>query len=159
MTPEALLDALPQLPPVALMRREWPVYAAINAAHLLGVALLLGAILPLDLRLLGVLRGPPLVVMGRFLSRTAAAGVLLAVAAGLLLFSVQPRDYLANPAFRIKLALLALALANVALIHRSRAWQAALAGAPVAPGLRAAAGLSALSWLAVLGAGRVIGFL
>lgn len=159
MTPDALLDALPNLPGVALMRREWPVYAAVNAAHLLGIALLLGAILPLDLRLAGVLRGPPLPVMGRFLSRSAAVGVALAVATGLLLFAVQPRDYLANPAFRIKLPLLLLALVNVALIHRASAWRAALRGEAVAPGLRAAAAVSAASWLAVLAAGRLIGFL
>lgn len=159
MTPEALLDALPDLPFVALMRRAWPVYAAVNAAHLLGIALTLGAILPLDLRLIGVLRAPPLPVIGGFLSRTAAAGVALALLTGLLLFSVQPRDYLANPAFRIKLPLLAVALTNVALIHRGSAWGAVLRGEPVAPALRAAAAVSALSWIAVLGAGRVIGFL
>lgn len=158
MTDGALLDALPHLPGVALMRREWPVYAAVNAAHLLGIALLLGAVVPLDLRLTGLLRAPPLPVIGRFLSRSAAVGLALAAATGLLLFCVQPRDYLANPAFRVKLPLLALALVNIALIHRGRAWGAALAGAPVAAGLRTAAAVSALSWVAVLVAGRVIGF-
>lgn len=159
MTPDALLDALPTMPGVALMRRAWPVYAVVNAMHLLGIALVLGAILPLDLRLMGVLRAPPLPVLGRFLSRTAAVGLLLAVATGLLLFCVQPRDYLANPAFGIKLLLLALALANIALIHRRPAWGEALAGRPVALSLRVLAGVSALSWLAAMGAGRMIGFL
>lgn len=35
-------------------------YMVVNAAHILGIGLLLGAILPLDLRILGVLCGPPL---------------------------------------------------------------------------------------------------
>jgi hypothetical protein len=141
------------------LRGSGTAYLVVNAAHVLGIALLLGAILPLDARLIGAFRTVPLPVIGPFLSRTAGAGLLLAVATGLALFSVNPPEYLTNPAFRWKLALIAVAVLNLALLHQSGAFRRALAGQPVAPGLRAAAVVSALTWLGALLAGRWIGFL
>jgi hypothetical protein len=73
----------------------------------LGVGLLIGGILPLDLRLAGLLRGVPLAAIGPFLSRSAAIGLGLAIVTGLWLFTVKPREYLANDAFLWKMALLA----------------------------------------------------
>ena len=61
-------------------------YAAVNALHIFGIALLVGAIVPLDLRLLGLWRSVELAPLYRMLSRIAAAGLLLAIASGALLF-------------------------------------------------------------------------
>ena len=84
--------------------------------------------------------------------RCAAAGLGLALLTGAWLFSVKPDEYLANTAFRWKLVLLAFALVNVGLQHRSpefmlRSWA-----------VRVRAGLSLCLWLSVLVAGRWIGF-
>jgi len=133
-------------------------YLFVNATHVLGIALLLGSILVLDLKLLGGLRGVPLAVIGPLNARVAAWGVGLALATGVWLFTVQPREYLGNPAFLIKLGLIALALANVGVQHANPAYARALAGAPVSAGVRASAAASVLLWLAVLVAGRWIGF-
>ena len=136
----------------ALRRSRW-TYPAVNTAHVLGIALLVGAAVPMDLRLAGIWRadiglGPVL----RLLRPMAATGAGLALVTGALLFSVQATDYAALPLFRLKLALIALALAN-ALIVGPR-----LAGAP--PALRVAAGLVSLAlWLMVLVCGRLIGYL
>ncbi|MGH8430093.1 MAG: DUF6644 family protein, partial [Solimonas sp.] len=142
-----------------LLQRSGTAYLFTNAAHIVGVALLLGGILPLDLRLIGFFRGVPLAVIGPFLSRSAATGVVLAIATGLWLFTVKPNEYLHNEAFLWKMALLLLALANVGLQHRNRHFRLALASGALHPGVRLVAGCSAILWLSVLVAGRWIGFI
>lgn len=156
---QALAELLAALPFAGPLRRSATLYALVSAAHILGIGLILGAILPLDLRLMGVLRGPSLVVIGPFLSHVAAAGVALAVLTGLALISVRAGEYLANPALRIKALLLALALVNVAVVHLRPGWRRAIAGGPVPAGLRLGGAISFLCWLGVLVAGRMIGFL
>lgn len=156
---ETLAGLLGALPFAALLRGSVLAYALVNATHILGIALLLGAILPLDLRLIGVIGGPALSELAPFLSRVAACGLAIAVLSGILLISVSPTDYLANPAFRWKVALIAAAMVNVALVHRNPAWQVVQASGRVAPSLRRGAAVSAALWLCVLVAGRMIGFL
>ena len=141
------------------LQRSFLAYMVVNATHILGIGLLIGAILPLDLRLAGLFRQVPLPVIGPFLARSAAVGVGLAILTGLWLFTVRPADYLANPAFLWKLGLLALALGNVALQHCSEDYRHALAGGVPSGQVRLLAGISALLWIAVLLAGRWIGFL
>lgn len=143
---------------VAWLRASGTAYLLVNAAHILGIALLVGAILPLDLRLLGLFRGVPLAVIGPFLSRAAAWGLGLAMATGFLLFTVRPGHYLDNPAFLIKLALLGLALATIALQHANPRLHEAFSGGAIHRSVRAFAGVSLLSWLMVVVAGRWIGF-
>lgn len=141
-----------------MLRTSGNLYMVLNAMHILAIGLLVGAILPLDLRILGVLRGPPLQIVGPFLSRMAAIGLGLAMLTGFCLWSVDAAEYLGNAAFRWKLFLLALALGNIRLQH-GLAWrQLVVTGVPGATA-RLLAGVSALVWVAVLLAGRWIGFL
>jgi len=156
---DALLEAIGNWPGAVVLRDSGTAYLFVNAAHILGIGLVLGAILPLDLRLLGLFRQAPLPVLGPFLSRAAAVGVALAILTGLWLFSVNVPDYVGNPAFLAKLALLALALGNVALQHGPGGFGAAVASGTVPPLARLLAALSAVLWLSVLVAGRWIGFL
>ncbi|MCZ8088723.1 MAG: DUF2214 domain-containing protein, partial [Rhodobacteraceae bacterium] len=131
----------------------------VNATHILGLALLIGSILPLDLRLAGAFSRTPLPVIAPLLRGTALVGLTLAVLTGFALFTANPVEYAGNPAFRIKLALFAAALVNAALVTRGQAWAQVLSGASPPPALRLMAMLSALLWLGVLLAGRWIGFL
>ena len=148
-----MLEALGSWPGAVWLQQSWTAYLLVNAAHILGIGLLLGSILPLDLRLLGFFRRFPIEVLGPFLSRTAAIGLGVALVTGLWLFSVKPDEYLANDAFRWKAALLALALANIAFQRTvTRRWS-------LVPATRVAAALSLTLWLGVLVAGRWIGFL
>lgn len=153
-----LLEALGHWPGALWLQRSGTAYLFVNAAHILGIGLLVGAILPLDLRLAGLIRGAPLVALAPFLTRTAGIGLALALLTGLWLFTVKPLEYAANPAFLWKLALLVLALANVALQHRGAALAQAVAGERVPGRVRASALASFSLWLAVLLAGRWIGF-
>lgn len=152
------LSLIHDWPGAALMRRSAVAYAAVNAAHILGMGLLVGAALPMDLRLLGAFRRVPMAVVVPFLARLAGAGLVLAVVTGAMLWSVSPAGYLDNPAFRVKLALLAGALAMVAIQHANPAFRAVADGTAPALSVRVAAALSAVLWLAIIGAGRWIGF-
>jgi hypothetical protein len=145
-------------PGAVLLRDSGTAYLLVNAGHILGVGLLVGAILPLDLRLLGFFPHVPLAVIVPFLSRAAAVGAVLAIASGLWLFSVKPAEYITNAAFLWKVALLVIALANVAVQHGNRHFAAALVDGELRPTVRLAALCSILFWLLVLIAGRWIGF-
>ncbi|MFB2550930.1 DUF2214 domain-containing protein [Ensifer soli] len=153
------LDALAASEPARLLRASATAYLVINAAHILSIGLIVGAILPLDLRLAGALRAVPLRVIAPFLSRVAATGVACAVVTGLALFSVRPAEYASNSAFLAKIGLAALGLANAAAIRFGGDWSRVLAGGPVSVRLRIHAILSLVVWVAAVLAGRWIGFL
>ncbi|MDF3854209.1 hypothetical protein BDE18_3846 [Paracoccus pantotrophus] len=143
----------------AALRRSGHLYMVVNATHILGVALLLGAIVPLDLRLVGIVRGGALRVLAPFLSRAAGMGLAITLATGPVLWSVAARDYLANAAFRWKIALIALGLLVVALQHAGKGWRQAVETGTPGLDARILAALSLAIWLSVLLAGRWIGFL
>lgn len=145
-----LLAALETTPLAAHLRISRWTYPLVNAGHIAGIALLLGAVVPMDLRALRIVRGPELGEVIGFLRPFAVAGLLLATGCGLLLFSVQANDYAGNLWFRVKMALLAAALLNAALHLRF--------GRLPATRQRRAAALSLLLWPLVLLSGRLIAF-
>lgn len=153
------LEQLETLPPALWLRRSGVLYLLVNAAHIGAIGLLIGSIVPLDLRLLGVLKPGPLAVLAPVLARTAAIGLGLAVLTGAMLFSVRPLEYLQNPAFVVKMGLLFAGAVNAWMVHRGSAWAAVVDGCRPAGALKAQAGASLLLWLACLVAGRWIGFL
>ena len=156
-----VLGALQSAAPVDALRRSHWVYPLVNAGHIVGLALLFGAIVPLDLRLLGFWRQVPLAALSRILLPVAIAGLLLAVPTGALLFSVRATEYAAMPLFGVKFALIACAIANALLLRLSLAWtvheHSELSG--TTPRLQLAGALSIGLWLAVITAGRMIGYL
>lgn len=126
-------------------------YAAVNATHVLGIALLVGAIVPYDLRRLGCWRGVPEPALRAVLVPMAGAGLALAISAGLLLFSVRSGEYLGNPFFLAKIALVACGIANAALFHAALRHRSARL-------LRLGAAASLTIWIAALFCGRMIAF-
>jgi hypothetical protein len=152
------LQAISGWPGAAFLQEHWVAYLVVNAAHILGIGLLLGAILPLDWLLLRSTRGRDLPTLGPFLVRAATMGTALAVTTGLWLFSVKPLEYAENPAFLFKATLLVLAICNIALQHCGEDFAAALRSGQVSVRVRTLAATSALLWLCVLVAGRWIGF-
>lgn len=151
------LQALHHWEVAAYLRRSLYLYPFVNAAHILGIALLVGGIVPVDLRILG-LPGPPLGEAARALARFAAAGLVLAAATGFLLFSVQPLEYAANPVFLAKVTLVAVGAGNALLLRASRAWRMAEIDGEIGTGLKLGAAISLLVWIAALFAGRAIAF-
>jgi hypothetical protein len=153
------LQALAAWPVAAFFRTSTVAYATLNAAHILAIGLIVGSIVPLDLRLLGVFPRTPLAAFGRPLVRVAAIGVFLAIASGFLLFSVRPTAYAQNPAFLAKVSLVAVGVANALAIRGSRGWRTAIETGAIPPLVRAGAVVSILIWPSAVFAGRWIGFL
>lgn len=141
------------------LRRSGHLYMVVNAAHVLGIGMMLGAIIPLDLRLIGLIRTGPIQVLGPFLSRAAGVGFAIAIVTGISLWSVGAREYVGNPAFLWKVALIACGLAVIVLQHRQTGWRRAIETGVASTATRILAALSLTVWLSVLLSGRWIGFL
>lgn len=158
---EVLTD-LQNLAPIAALRASRWVYPLVNAGHILGIALLFGGILPLDLRLLGLWRSVPLGHLARILIPLAMAGLGLAVVTGFLMFAVGATKYAATPLFLVKLCVIAAAVTNALLLRRAGDWTLArlpdLAWQPT-PRLRTAGTLSLGLWLAAILCGRFLAYL
>lgn len=142
---------------VGLRASEW-VYPLVNTLHIVGIALLVGPVLILDWRVLRRRASPAVSVLATVLLPTARGGFVLAVSAGLLLFTARPLDYAFNTLFQLKLGCIGLALLNIAWLHRSQVWDQALAHNDPNGRVRLACGLSMLCWLMALGLGRLIGY-
>lgn len=149
----AVLAALEASAVATHLRFSRWTYPAVNAGHILGVALLVGTILPLDLRLLGLWPAVARRDLERVLVPVAATGLALAVTTGFLLFSVQARDYAALTLFQVKIGLVVLGALNAlaATARRRRGGDRPAVDAAMAT-------LSLLCWLLALTAGRFIGY-
>jgi hypothetical protein len=154
-----LLAWIAAWPGAVAMRGSATLYLFVNAAHILSIGLLVGTILPLDLRLLGFFGNVPVSVVGPFLSRMAAAGLFLAIVTGFCLFSVRPVAYVGNIAFLTKIALLCFGVADALLLHLHPQWRAAIEGGSLSMRVRIAAFVSLSVWIGAVLAGRWIGFL
>jgi hypothetical protein len=143
-----------------LLRSSIWLYPLINTGHVVGIALLFGAIAVLDLRLIGCWKATPLDHLARALIPVSIAGLLLAVSTGALLFATRPLDYVVEPLFGIKMTLLGAALLNALWLRRSPSWRLFSVAAGAAPRLawRIAGILSIALWLGVITAGRLIGY-
>ncbi len=155
---EVFVQWLQTSEPIVALRTSIWLYPLVNTAHLLGIALLVGAVVPLDLRLLGAYRTVPLSVLAPVLLPVVRFGFVLALLAGFALWAVRADEYLVDDVFRIKFVLILVALINIGLLHRGAAWRQALQDGPISAGVRAAAASSIVLWLAVLFAGRLIGY-
>jgi hypothetical protein len=150
---EAVLDALVGSTPAQWLRFSRWGYAAVNTTHVIGIALLVGAILPLDLRLLGFWRSVALEPLARVLVPVAATGLLLAMTTGAFLFITRAPEYAAIDLFLVKLALIATGAVHALSLHLGRSLQNASRER-----LRAAGAVSLSIWLAALICGRLLAF-
>ena len=131
------------------------LYPLANLVHVLGAALVVGAIATFDIQVLRNLREAPIV--SHTTIPVAIAGLFLQVASGVVLLSAEASTLVRNPAFQFKMAMLVFALANVALFHW-RFGRALKTGAPL-DGARTFAAVSLAKWVLVLLAGRSIAYL
>jgi hypothetical protein len=157
----ALLTRLQESGLAVAIRDSLYIFPLLESVHVIGLAVVFGSIIIIDLRLLG------LASTNRPFQRIAAdvlKWVLLAFAVtavtGALMFTTNATVYYNNAYFRAKMVLLALAglnaLAFELTARRSvRDWDQS----PAAPASgRILAAMSIVVWIGVIFAGRMIGF-
>ncbi|SMH30818.1 hypothetical protein [Azospirillum agricola] len=141
------------------LRQSLWLYPLVEVAHILGFALLVGSIVAFDFRLMGARAFLPAAGLSRLLLPVAVTGFALAVPTGVLLFVTEATSLWRNPAFLAKMALLLLALANIAAFHRGAGRDiAAWGGGRPSPAARFAGAASLVLWIAVLTCGRLIAY-
>ncbi len=135
-----------------LKSHAW-AYPALEVVHIVGIALLLGNLVLLELRVFGRGAALPVKDLARLSLSLALCGFGLAAASGLLMFATQPAELLASRAFTLKMLLLMLAGCNAAWFHGrgSLARLDALARVQMLG--------STVIWLAVVVFGRWIAYL
>jgi hypothetical protein len=144
----------------AQLRGSTWAYPLVNAAHIVGIALLFGAIVPLDLRLAGFWQGVPVAPLRRALVPMAVLGLCLAITAGTLLFIAKAPDYAASGLFQAKMAVVVLALINATALRLAPAWRAKDDTAGSIAGLwpQLAGIASIVLWLTAILLGRLVGY-
>lgn len=146
---------------VSALRNSTLVYPLVNAGHIFGVALLVGGIVPLDLRLLGLWRHYPVMMFVDVLRVTSALGLGLAVVCGALLFATAAADYAGSVLFRVKMVLVLLGVSNALILGRVLKRQGIRSlpmNACMPLSLRAGALLSLVVWVSALLLGRLLGY-
>lgn len=147
---------------LAVAMRQWAwLYPIVEIVHILGFTVLVGAAFFFDLRLLGLARGLPVTGLGHHLLAWARASFAVILGSGLMMFTAHATEMAANPAFRLKLILIAAALANAAAFHRwplgsVAAWDTGRA-TPVSA--KVAAVLSLALWAGAVSCGRLLAYL
>ena len=131
-------------------------FPGILALHAVGMALAAGLAAVLDLRLLGVARGVPLVEFRRF-QPVLWGGFWLNAVSGVLLLVGYPTKALTNPVFYLKLLLIAVAM--VIYVRIDRLIRGGDAAAPAAARtLRRLAITSLVCWGGAITAGRLLAY-
>lgn len=135
----------------AIAEHPW-AYPALEVLHIVGIALLLGNLVLLELRIWGLAPALPLRALARPTLALSVTGFVLIGASGLTMFAANPGELLANRLFVIKLGLIGLAGGNAAWFHGRGGLHRpdALAKAQTV--------LSLGLWLAVIICGRFIAY-
>jgi hypothetical protein len=142
--------------------RHWLwLYPVVEILHILGFVLLVGAAVMFDLRLLGISSGIPVSQLARHLLPWSRVGLGLVAPSGLAMFSAHATEWIENPAFWVKLSLIALAGLNAWAFHRSTfrsvsTWDRHVP-APAAARVSALASLAL--WVGVVSCGRLLAYL
>lgn len=135
----------------ALAAHPW-AYPMLEVVHIVGIALLLGNLVALEVRVWGGARALPVPALARLSLGLALGGFALAAGSGLLMLGTQASELLGNRAFLFKMLLLALAGINAAWFHIRRSLERLDAVAKVSMMV------STLIWLLVVACGRWIAY-
>lgn len=143
---------------IDIIRNSHHAIPIIQAFHLFGITLLLGSMVILNFRMLGIGLGQiRLDVLAKQVWSWGTAGLLLAIASGFVVFIADPARYAANYSFLTKMSLLVIAILFQYTFYR-RAVRAQ-AGAAEPRRHFAVPIMSLLLWFGVGWAGRAIAFL
>ena len=143
-------------PLVAMRASPW-LFPVIATIHLMGLAVIGGAVLVVDLRLLGLgLQSQPVAGLARDAERWLFRGLLVMVSTGILLFMCFATKYYYLTFFWVKMAALLLVIVFTLSVRRRVAMANEADVSPVRSKLVALVSLSL--WTIVAVGGRYIGF-
>jgi uncharacterized membrane protein len=145
---------------VFIHKTAW-AFTTIEVVHVFAVSLVIGTIMIVDLRLLGLASTRrPFAELSRQVLPFTWAAFVIAVIAGSLLFISRATEYFVNTMFWIKMSLIVLAGINMVIfefitVRGVKEWN--LNPTPPSPA-RLAGGISIACWVLVLVFGRLIAF-
>jgi hypothetical protein len=146
-----------QTPVGFFMQQSTYAFAIVEMFHLLSLTVLGGAILIIDLRLLGFgFKSQTAGQLATELRRWLLASLGIAIISGILLLSEEPIKCYYSPAFRAKMSLLLLALLFYFGVQ-DRIFDSEVRNRGMLP--RVAGVISLLLWFGVGLSGRAIGFI
>ncbi len=153
----ALFESLQYSAPLVAMRASPWVFPMIASVHLLGLAMLGGAVLVVDLRLLGLgLVDQPAAAIGRAAEPWLIGSLAVLLPTGVLLFMCFATKYYYLTSFWVKVVGLIAALLFTFTVRRK--FIASLDGQTVAHGAKLVAVTSVTLWVTIALCGRLIGF-
>lgn len=153
----ALFEALQYSAPLVAMRASPWLFPAIASVHLLGLAMLGGAVLVVDLRLLGLgLTNQSPAAIGRAAQPWLIGSICVMLPTGVLLFMCFATKYYYLSAFWLKVAALLIAL--VFTFTTRRRVVAAVNEHGISHQAKLVAALSIALWVTIALCGRLIGF-
>ena len=157
MTEGEVLHWIKELPFGAAVRESRWLFAMGETFHFIGLCLLVGGLLVVDLRLLGFIRRVPMRAALAFLPFTIV-GFLINLATGIEFFVTDPFMYWPNPAFRLKMFLIVLAGLNALVFTVMQHRHMLVLGDDknMSAYVKLTAGLSLGLWLSVLLLGRLL---
>jgi hypothetical protein len=132
-------------------------YWFILSFHAIGMGLLVGASVVIDLRILGVARDLPLAPL-KGLYRIIWIGFWIQVASGTLLLIAYPTKALTNPDFYIKLTLIGLSVAVMQTIRKRVFSDSDLSDSAMMMKGKALAMWSLILWAGAVTAGRLLAY-
>jgi hypothetical protein len=143
------------------MRQELWLYPAVEILHIFGFVTLVGSIVMLDLRLLGLSPKVPIRDLSRHLLPWTLASLLVIVPTGLMMFVAHAGDFISNTAFVTKISLIFAAGLNAVVFHMGAyrsvsEWDSHYA-TPL--GVKFHALVSILIWMGVITCGRLLAYL
>ena len=136
-------------------------FPAIEVAHVIAITLVFGTIAIVDLRLLGLGSNNRAVTeLCRDVLPWTWGAYAIAAMTGSLLFISQATQYVANPAFRMKMLLMLFAGINMVVFELITFRDVAKwdRDVPVAPAGKLAGAVSLACWVGVVGFARWVGF-
>jgi len=137
------------------MSSDWG-YSILLTLHSLGLGLLVGLLLVIDLRILGLLRALPLASLRRLMPWVWIGFVVNAISGVLLFMADATKDYYAN-SFRIKLVCIAVGVAIAVYLNARVLREDHTGELPRSAAVLAYASLA--SWTGAIVAGRLIAYL
>lgn len=127
------------------------VWPTLESLHFIGLCLLFGSLLLIDLRALGVSAATPFEVVEKFLF-VAITGFVINLSTGIAFLFGDPERYFDNPSFQLKMVCIVLALLNAVYFSLSMKKR----HKRITVDMKWAAALSLVLWVAVIVFGRLI---